>query len=461
MKALGKLLRRCLLVAAGFMLALMIVFVSVLVGVGIQELRNYPYSGHQIAEIAEALQKKGSNYVLNPSFPQEQWLQGYEWAMLLDEEGCVVWQYRLPSGFKRRYSVSEVAGFSRWYLNDYPVFVWRCEPGLLVLAKQKGSVWKYNFYSTPGAVSAAVQSGLCAIGAVILAAALISGVWFWRFWRSVRRIGQGMDALARGTPIFVEGRGITAELAEQLNQTGTILQRQNELLEKRDTARTQWIAGVSHDIRTPLALVLGYAEQLEQEPAAPEAVRRKGSAIRTQCERIRSLIEDLNLTSKLQYHAQPLRRETIQAGPLLRSVTADFCNSDASEGCETLFSVTPEANGAILNGDRALLARALDNLLLNCAKHNEKECTVTVSARCAAGMLEITVEDNGVGYPPAVLAALGGTTQGQATPHILGLHLVRQIAEAHGGKAVFAQNTPSGARAVLLFPLATKASLTI
>lgn len=456
MKSLGKLLCRCLLVAAGFMLALMIVFVSVLVGVGIQELRNYPYSEHQIAEIAEALQKKGSNYVLHPSFSQEQWLQGYEWAMLLNEDGRVVWQYQLPTGFKRRYSVSEVAGFSRWYLNDYPVFVWRCEPGLLVLAKQKGSVWKYNFYSTPGAVSAAVQSGLRAIGAVILIAVIISGVWFWRFWRSVRRIGEGMDALARGTPIFVEGRGITAELAEQLNQTGRILQHQNELLEKRDTARTQWIAGVSHDIRTPLSLVLGYAEQLEQEQSATESVRCKGNAIRIQCQKMRSLIEDLNLTSKLQYHAQPLRCAKIQVGPLLRAVTADFCNSTVSERCETVFLITREANDAIVNADRALLTRALDNLLINCAEHNLEECTVTISARCLAGMLEITVEDNGAGYPQAVLSALRGEAQEETTPHILGLYLVRQIVEAHGGKVIFGQHIPSGAKAILLIPLAEK-----
>ena len=73
-----------------------------------------------------------------------------------------------------------------------------------------------------------------------------------------------------------------------------------------------------------LALILGWAEQLQRDATLPAAARQKAGGICTQCEKIRSLIEDLNLTSKLQYGAQPLRRRSTQAGPFLRRVVAAF-----------------------------------------------------------------------------------------------------------------------------------------
>ena len=77
--------------------------------------------------------------------------------------------------------------------------------------------------------------------------------------------------------------------------------------------------------RSPL--ILGWAEQLEQDSALPDETRQKAGNIRVQSEKLRALIADLNLTSKLQYGAQPLRREMLTAGPLIRRIAAKFCDS--------------------------------------------------------------------------------------------------------------------------------------
>ena len=79
----------------------------------------------------------------------------------------------------------------------------------------------------------------------------------------------------------------------------------------RDRARTEWISGVSHDIRTPLSLVLGYSNLLEEQACTDEKIRKEASVIRQESLKIRDLIEDLNLTSKLEYHMQPLRMEQV------------------------------------------------------------------------------------------------------------------------------------------------------
>ena len=76
--------------------------------------------------------------------------------------------------------------------------------------------------------------------------------------------------------------GFAGELADTVNRTSEQLRRRNEIIARRDTARTEWIAGVSHDIRTPLALILGWAEQLQRDATLPAAARQKAGGICTQ-----------------------------------------------------------------------------------------------------------------------------------------------------------------------------------
>ena len=66
---------------------------------------------------------------------------------------------------------------------------------------------------------------------------------------------------------------------------------------------------MSHDIRTPLSIVMGYAGQLENDKRLPEEDRQKATVIVKQSKRMRNLINDLNLASKLEYNMQPVRME--------------------------------------------------------------------------------------------------------------------------------------------------------
>ena len=111
----------------------------------LHEANNYPYSRYQVGEVAQALRRTGNGFALDAAHTPEKWLDGYEWAMQLDEQGRVIWQRGLPAVLNRDYTVGEVAGFSRWYLDGYPVFMWSNDYGLMVLAKAKGSIWRYSF----------------------------------------------------------------------------------------------------------------------------------------------------------------------------------------------------------------------------------------------------------------------------------------------------------------------------
>ena len=328
--------------------------------------------------------------------------------------------------------------------------VYRNDFGLLVAGKPIGSMTRFDFYMDNDILYALLSTFvpllLLDLG-LVLAICLLLG---WRGAKPLRALAEGIGLLAEGKEVHLKESGPTAELAEKLNQTSRHLQKQNELIARRDMTRANWIAGVSHDIRTPLALIMGYGEQLAQQFPQSSEPRKKADAICTQSKKIKALIEDLNLTFKLQYNAQPLRRPPIQMGAWLRRCVADFCDSLGQTHSLDL-TIREPAGQTTLEADGELLTRTLDNLLNNSVRHNPSGCEIQVMAELEDGQFVLTVRDNGAGYPEAVLQNLSDTCSDPNAPHILGMHLVGQIVAAHGGEVSFRND--SGAVAVLQLPI--------
>ena len=430
MKTFVRLIRRYVLAAVGIVLLLVFLGLGLLVFLGWQETTHLPQRTYAASEIADAMVETPAGLALGAAHTPEEWMDGYAWAMVLDDTGNIRWNYALPDA-----------------LNHY---------GLFVIGLARGSLWKCSIYTSPEYILSLAKTIPLGFGLLLLLAAICCFLLSWQGAKRLETVASGLDALAEGQTVQLPTEGFAGELAEKLNRTSAQLQTRNELLARRDDARTQWIAGVSHDVRTPLALILGWAEQLERDAVLPETARQKAGGIRTQSEKLRTLIEDLNLTSKLEYGTQPLRKQEFAAGPLFRELVAQFCESPQAETCEVSLQQTAATEQAKLCVDRALLERLLENLLGNSIRHNSVPVEIEVQTDVAGNRFCLTVADNGTGYPPAVLAALQDMPQNEQTPHILGLHVVEQIAAAHGGRVTFGQNAPNGAKATVWLPCAEK-----
>lgn len=453
MKTFVRLIRRYVLAVIGFVLLLLFLGIGFLGWTVWYEATYLPQREYAFSDIADSMVETKDGLVFGSQHTPQEWMDGYAWCMVLDDNGNVKWDYKLPSELNRHYTINDIANFTRWYLDDYPVFCQTKDYGLFVIGLPKGSLWKYTFYSTPSLLRNVVHN-LPLVGLILLLAGLLFCLWLgWRGTKRLETVAAGLDALADGQTVQLPTDGFTGELAEKLNQTSSHLQKKNEMLVRRDDTRTQWIAGVSHDVRTPLALILGWAEQLKQDEALPDTARQKATGICGQSEKLRSLIDDLNLTSKLEYGAQPLRKKEYSAGPLIRKLMAQFYDSPLAEKCEISLVQSAEAEHELLSVDEGLLGRLMENLLNNSVRHNFKDVKISVKTSIDRKFFLMTIADDGKGYPPEVLAALNSEEIQENAPHILGLHVVEQIATAHGGKTLFSQNTPCGAKTVIWLPL--------
>ena len=208
----------------------------------------------------------------------------------------------------------------------------------------------------------------------------------------------------------------------------------------RDAARSGWINGISHDIRTPLSVVMGYAAQMAADPGLPAERRRQAAILCRQSQAIRDLVNDLNLTMRLDCEMQVLRRERLQPAAFLRQTAADFLNSGLAEGFPLEVEL-PEASLPALEVDAFLLRRAVNNLLSNCVRHNPPGCPIRVGARAQGDQVILWVESAAAAGLPGQAAPEPPLEGDGGAAHGTGLKQVAQIAAAHGGEARFSGGT--------------------
>lgn len=461
MKSIPKLIRRfvlILLLSIFLFLALNIGFlISYTVG---HSTNGRPWTTAQDA--AEAMAATEEGYTL-PEEMQAELESENIWAVYIDNTTLkALWHSdNLPDTVPLEYTASEIASLTRGYIDDCPAFTGTGEEGLMILGYPQKSFWKHMYPSWDyQMIESAPMTVLMVFGGNILLVLLIYIGANSGLLRSVRPIVEGIRKLPEGEPVSIKEKGILSELAFHLNKTSEMLQSQKYQLRKKDAARANWIAGVSHDIRTPLSMVMGYAAQLGTSEYLREEDRKKASAIVRQSRRMKNLINDLNLASKMEYNMQPIVREEINAVALVRQIAVDFINMDVDGRYPIEWETDEELIVCRICADKELIKRAVSNLIQNSMNHNEDGCTVHVAVEEINGYCVISVEDDGTGASEEEIEKLNHAphymvcdTNTREQRHGLGLLIVKQIAESHGGKAEIGRSGYGGFGVKLMLPL--------
>ena len=450
MKAFGNYISKYLLSFFAFVLALLLVnILAFALTFGGIVFREYGAASpaKMLEAVAAGLSASGVSEETKEALKASQ-----VWAMLLDAEGNCTWSVSLPEEVPTRYTVQDVAVFSKGYLRDYPVFVRSTENGLLVLGYPKDSFMKLtgNYFPIRAIrIFPLFVTGILAIDILLL---------FLVYYFSKRNISKNTEpimtsiqGLSAGKPAALSIKGELSEIADSVNQASQVLSRQNQ-------ARANWISGVSHDIRTPLSMIMGYAGRIAGDTAASGNIRQEAEIIRAQSAKIKDLVQDLNLVSQLEYEMQPLHKEAVRLSKLLRSYAADLLNAGIPEKYSIETEISKDAEAAIIECDARLISRAINNLVQNSIHHNPQGCTIRLRLDCSDTAISLTVADNGVGLSAEKLRELEekphymeSTDERLDLRHGLGLLLVRQIVEAHDGTIKIESTPQSGYKTILLF----------
>lgn len=231
-----------------------------------------------------------------------------------------------------------------------------------------------------------------------------------------------------------------------LEHLAVALQQSDAQRKRLEQTREEWITGITHDLRTPLSSVKGYADLF----AAPDyewtehEIREFGRVISDKATYMDGLIEDLGLTFRLRNQAMPLRRKLENIVEIVRNAVIDLVNHSQSEGQTVQFE--SEVDALIYPLDAKWFTRALDNLLVNASLHNPVGTTISVDIQPLQqdGFrypgVRIGMRDNGTGMDEETVAHLfdryyrgTNTTEKQVKGSGLGTAIAKQLIEAHGG----------------------------
>ena len=308
---------------SGYFLSMLLVFVALIftdfIILGIVSIKgDRGFLGKDIiSSVSDEIIYSDGEFTILPSLGEKMDRENF-FAMIIDDNGDVIWDYNKPSDIDDHYGIKDVASFSRWYLNDHPVYIWTRDEGLLVVGEPVGSTWKYSVNVRMNSLEnfMVILPVLLLINILIL---IILPVLITRKW-----------------------------------------------IRNRENSRTEWIAGVSHDIRTPLSIVMGSVE--------------KGSTSEKQCIKIRDLIGNLNTENKLESGTGKWNKEKIKIVPLLREIVCDYINS-YDEPYTFDFDFDEELEDHTISADEGLIRRMIENLISNSVTHNEKGCNIMVSLK--------------------------------------------------------------------------------
>lgn len=460
MKSIPKLIRR--FVGIMTLSTILLVILNVIFFAIVFVRNTSTFSPWDMADhAATALQLTDSGYFISDDVIAEL-KEENAWAILIDNDTRqVVWQTdNLPDNIPMQYTLSNVAELTRGYVDGYPTFTGEAQNGLLVVGFPKDRFWKHTRASWDYNFIANLPKNTIFI--LIINIVLIFLIYVAvdsKLLHSIRPITNGIQNLSDGSPVCIKEKGMLSELAEKINKTSEILQMQAEQLRKKETARANWIAGVSHDVRTPLSMIMGYAGQLENSKNLSEIERKKATVIVKQSSRMKDLINDLNLASKLEYDMQPLTMKKENAISIIRQVIVDFMNMNIDDKFPIEWKTADTLSACYINADKDLLKRAVSNLIQNSINHNENGCVVYASVDEDNDTCKICIEDDGAGASDEQIDRLNNTphymicdTNTTEQRHGLGLLIVKQIIKGHNGKVLINHSEYGGFKVVLIIP---------
>ena len=294
----------------------------------------------------------------------------------------------------------------------------------------------------------------------------------------IRNARERMEPLRNHHDFFVRKDGSTFPVACSLSPlqrdgkpAGGVLEfrdisddlRARKTLEDANRRKDEFLATLSHELRTPMTAVLGWTRMLKLGLPAADA-REALDAIEKSALIQAQLIDDVLDVSRTVAGKMTFQPVVVDIGPALRAAMTTIHPAAAAKGIEILSSIPPILPRVL--GDEGRLQQIMWNLLSNAVKFTPRDGSVTVRVVMDGPVLRLTVQDTGRGIAPEYLAHVfepfsqeDGSTARSHEGIGLGLSIVRSLVELHGGTIRVASDGPGkGATFIVELPVLDEAS---
>lgn len=448
-----KLTARFLLSVLSIVIIVIFVNTAILVGLLTYRLTNDYDSGiHATTE--ESFVRDFQQYIeINNGTPSinEEGLQHLHqrnaWIQLLDVNGQVLKSHFAPDEAQSHYAPIDLIQVYKYkeFDGDTTVYVGsKDDVSYLIGIKGSGVTRLVMHFSGSSVLQFSGKFGLFIVIADLLVATLVG----WLFGRTLTKPLYALIERIRHLknrqhmPNKMPG-GVYKPVFENLNEVSRELAAHEQERKRLEMMREEWISNVSHDMKTPLASIRGYAELLNDGKSTPYEQTEYAQIIEKQSLHMQNLLDDLNLTMRLRHQQLPLSLTEVNMVQFIREIVIDTLNTPQYEQANIEFNATKDVIKHHI--DEHFMRRAVMNFLHNALLHNPSDVAVNVLVDDHS----ITISDNGNGIAAEDLEHIferyyRGTNTEQTHGTGLGTAIARDIIEAHGGTVTITSEEQQG-----------------
>lgn len=288
---------------------------------------------------------------------------------------------------------------------------------------------------------------------------LISGI-IYGFWTThiMNRLTTSIREISVRNYLPIKVHGAYKDLYDSLNTLDSEIRESDRLLRQTEKMREEWIANITHDLKTPLSPIKGYAELLQENGTkTEEQCKRYSQVILKNSAYMEALIDEMKLTYQLDNGMIPLKLQEQNFIRFLKELVIDILNNPEYEQRTIDFETSVET--ILFSFDPILLTRVFQNIILNAFVHGDENTAVALQITVSDTLLQIIVSDNGRGMSAAETLSLfqryyrGTNTEHRSDGTGLGLAIAKSIVELHGGIIAVSSIPDIGSSFQIQFPI--------
>ncbi|WP_455810501.1 sensor histidine kinase [Clostridium butyricum] len=367
------------------------------------------------------------------------------WIQVLNDYGEEISNINSPSDVPKKYTPFDMV--NNYKYEERPYINFMLEKNLssghvnVILALPNNNIERVTLNFSLDSVM--YQTKIIIIITLIIDAiiALIFGYLFSRkLTKPISEIITNIDILSKGNyNLYTKEKGIYKAVFENINDLSSTLRENENQRKELESMREEWLANITHDIKTPLASIQGYAEIISDKDYefTRDEMQEYTEIIYSKSKYIRELVDELNLSTRLKNNALSLNKQNTNLVALLRNVVIDILNDSRYENRNIEFNSNIDVIEKEV--DVMLLKRALTNLIFNAVVHNNESVEVKVEIK-KIDKINISIKDNGNGINTKDLKHIfdryyRGTNTGEAHKGSgLGMAISKEIINNHGGE---------------------------
>ena len=360
------------------------------------------------------------------------------WVMILDQKsGNEKFNIKKPKNIKTQFDYADVIKFSRYYLDDYPIFtqIKKEQKDIYIIAFPKESIIRYgnNFFDLKR-----IQIFPILILVIIFVNCLFC---LFLYLYSVTFLNRNIQPIINAIGKLPVGLNKQVNSVQELDRLTLAVNSANKKLRKNEEFKENWISGIAHDIKTPLSVIVANASLAIEKTDNDDLLKNLKPTL-IESHYIQNLLNDLNIFARLTNGNLKLNQEITDIIPFFKEIIIQIINQEIWNDFNFEFIPDNKLLGKKMYIEKSLMSRVIHNLIYNSVLHNPSGCNIQIVLNyISRNKFSVIIRDNGIGTSTDRLKNINKIEEfnfdiSGVRRSGMGLKISNQIVDLHGGSMI-------------------------